>query len=65
MGFAPGSFSTDKLEIWVLFAMRDYEAAQQFHRLRACLRGDCDVQALDEDHLVPIVKSGGARRLTG
>ena len=49
-------------EIWVLFDLRYPGAAERLHReCRAC-QADCDIEMLDQDHFVLVVRPGGARR---
>jgi len=63
MARAPkGSYpSSDPYEA-VLFDVRTPGVAKRLHRARAAWKESGDVEALDEDHFVLIVRPGGARR---
>ena len=56
-------YPTGRINIWVLFALRDRIALKSMHLLRGCLREFGDPDFIDEDHAVLIVWPGGARRL--
>jgi hypothetical protein len=47
----------------VLFDLREPEAVEQLHRGRAIWQGDSDIEALDEDHFILVIRPGAARRL--
>jgi hypothetical protein len=47
----------------VLFDLRSPNAVEELHRGRAIWQEDSDIEALDEDHFVLVVRPGAARRL--
>ena len=51
--------------ILVLFDLRLPGTADRLDRERAAWQAQNDIEALDEDHLVLLMRPGGARRLTG
>ena len=48
----------------VLFDLRLPETTEWLHRERAAWQEHSDIETLDQDHFVLIVRPGGARRLT-
>jgi hypothetical protein len=49
--------------LWVLFDLGDPEARERLHRQRAAW-GECsEIEAVDGDHAILIVRPGGAQRL--
>ena len=48
----------------VLFDLRLPGTAERLHRERAAWQEHSEVETLDQDHFVLIVRPGGARRLT-
>ena len=50
--------------IVVLFDLRLPGTTERLHRERAAWREHSDIETLDENHFVLIVRPGGARRLT-
>jgi hypothetical protein len=48
---------------WVIFDLRIAGAAERFYRERGAWAEAGDVEMLDEDHPVLVVKPGAARRL--
>jgi hypothetical protein len=46
-----------------LFDLRVPKAVEELHRGRAIWQEDSDIEALDEDHFILIVRPGAARRL--
>jgi hypothetical protein len=49
--------------IIVLFDLRDSQAVEELHRLRAVLQGDSDIEALSEDCFALLIHPGAARRV--
>jgi hypothetical protein len=47
----------------VLFDLRLASTAKRLHRERAAWQEQSDIEALDENHFVLVVRPGGARRL--
>ena len=47
----------------VIYEIRIPGAAERLHSERAAWGESGDIEALDRDHFVPIVQTGGARRL--
>jgi hypothetical protein len=47
----------------VLFDLRIPSAVERLHRERAAWQEQSDIEALDEDHFILIVRPGGAQRL--
>jgi hypothetical protein len=45
-----------------IFDVRISDVAERLHREQAAWKGCSDIEALDEDHFVLIVRPGGARR---
>ena len=65
MDFAPKeAYQTSGGCTLIIFDIRCPEAAERLHRERAAWQEHADIEALDEDHLVLIIKPGGAWRLT-
>jgi hypothetical protein len=61
---APESlYPTGKAGIWILFDLREERAVRSLHRLGGALAELGDFEAVDQDHMVLIVRPGGARRL--
>lgn len=56
--FYPGS----RVEVWTVFDVRIPGAAERLHRERAAWAEDADLEALDPDHFVLVVRPGAARR---
>jgi hypothetical protein len=56
-------YPNERIETWVLFDLRDARAAEELHHARAVWQGQSDIEALDEDHFVLLVRTGGVRRL--
>jgi hypothetical protein len=50
-------------EAWVLFAVRIAGAAKQLHRERWAWQENADIESVDEDHFVLIIRPGAAGRL--
>jgi hypothetical protein len=46
----------------VLFDLRDFQAVEELHRLRAVWQEASDIEALDEDHFALLLRPGGAAR---
>ena len=51
--------------IIVVFDLRLPGIDDRLDRKRAAWHAQCDIEALDENHVVLLVRPGGARRLTG
>jgi hypothetical protein len=49
--------------IAILFDVSDPDEAEALHHARAVWQGASDIEALDEDRFILIVRPGGARRL--
>jgi hypothetical protein len=47
----------------VLFDLREPKAGEELHLGRAVWQEDSDIEALDEDHFILIVRPSAARRL--
>jgi hypothetical protein len=47
----------------VLFDLRDSEAVEKLHRERAAWQEQSEIEALDGDHFVLVVRPGGAQEL--
>ncbi len=60
--FAPKTVYSSAEGHWVLFDIRDDEAVRRFYRLRAGLQDDADVKALGPDHVLLVIRPGGATR---
>jgi hypothetical protein len=58
-----GFYPIEKTAVIVLFDLRVPGAAKQLHLERAAWQEQADMEALDEDHFVLIVRPGGALRL--
>jgi len=56
---APSSefYRSEWIETWALFDLRNPSAVDQLHRDRAVWQEEADLEALDEDHFVLIVRS--------
>jgi hypothetical protein len=52
-----------KADVTVLFDLRIPGAAERLHRARAVWQQRSDIEAVDEDHLILILGSGGGARL--
>lgn len=64
MGSAPKTLYPDRLEcIVVLFDLRLSGTAERLHHERASWQAQSDIEALDENHFVLLVRPGGAQRL--
>jgi len=50
--------------IIILFDLRLPSTADRLDRERAAWQAQCDIEALDENHFVLLVRPGGARRVT-
>lgn len=58
---APNLFYTSNSGcIIVLFDLRDPSAVEELHRQRAVWQGDSDIEALDGDHFLLVVRPGWA-----
>jgi hypothetical protein len=57
------SYQNDPECLITLFDLRQPEAVEQLHRGRAIWQEDSDIEALDEDHFILVVRPGAARRL--
>ena len=62
--FAPQDQSYTKVPeyILVIFDIRIPGVADRLHRERAAWQEQSDIEALDKDHFMLIVRPGGARR---
>jgi hypothetical protein len=49
--------------IWVVFDLRHPGAAERLHRERAGCQEYGDLERLDENHFILIIRPGGARSL--
>jgi len=47
----------------VLFDLRDPSAVEGLHRGRSIWQGDSDIEALDEDHFILVIRPGAALEL--
>jgi hypothetical protein len=56
-------YSTGRIDIYVLFGLRDGIAVESLHLLRGALQELGDLEFIDEDHAILIAQPGGARRL--
>jgi hypothetical protein len=56
-------YSTGRIDIYVLFDLRDRIAVESLHLLRGALQELGDLEFIDEDHAILIAQPGGARRL--
>jgi hypothetical protein len=56
-------YPTREAEVAVLFDLRIPGVAERLHRERAVWQEDAEIEALDQDHFVLMVRPGGARRL--
>jgi hypothetical protein len=56
-------YSTGRIDIYVLFDLRDGIAVESLHLLRGALQELGDLEFIDEDHAILIAQPGGARRL--
>ena len=56
-------YPRERIETWVLLDLRDAGAVEELHHARAVWQGQSDIEALDEDHFVLVVRTGGVRRL--
>jgi len=57
------SYQNDPEWLITLFDLRESEVVEGLHRGRAIWQADSDIEALDEDHFVLVVRPGAARRL--
>jgi hypothetical protein len=55
--------NNDRCILIILVDLRSPDAVENLHHLRAVWQDDSDIEALDEDHFVLIVRPGGAQRL--
>ena len=64
MTLAPGKvYAKTTKTLWVLFDLADPEAREALHRQRAAW-GECsEIEAIDGDHAILIVRPGGVKRL--
>ena len=64
MTLAPGKvYAKTTKTLWVLFDLGDPEAREALQRQRAAW-GECsEIEAIDRDHAILIVRPGGAQRL--
>jgi hypothetical protein len=64
MTLAPGKVYVKTTKtLWVLFDLGDPEAREALQRQRAAW-GECsEIEAIDGDHVILIVRPGGAQRL--
>ena len=63
MGFAPNEANQRSGEMTlIIFDVRCAEAVERLHRERAAWQADADIEALDEDYFVLVVRPGGAAR---
>ena len=46
----------------IIFDVRCAKAVERLHRERTAWQADADIEALDEDHFVLVVRPGGAAR---
>jgi hypothetical protein len=61
--FAPqGGYQSSSLSTIIIFDLRCTSAVERLHRERAAWQADADIEALDEDHFVLVVRPGGAER---
>jgi hypothetical protein len=58
-----GFYATRETEVIVLFDLRIPGVVVRLHRERAAWQEYADIEALDQDHFVLIIRPGGARRL--
>jgi hypothetical protein len=56
-------YSVDETEVWVLFDVRIAGAAKRLHRERWARQENADIESVDEDHFVLIIRPGAAGRL--
>jgi hypothetical protein len=54
------SYPTEQQSTWVLFDLRIPSTAARLHRERAAWAENGDIEALDQDHYILIVRTGGA-----
>jgi hypothetical protein len=65
MTLAPeSSYQSSSGCIVVLFSLREPGAAEELHHARAAWQDRSDIEALDEDHFLLIVRASRARRAT-
>jgi hypothetical protein len=64
MTLAPGKvYAKTTKTLWVLFDLGDPEARETLHRQRAA-GGECfEIEAVDGDHAILVVRAGGVERL--
>jgi hypothetical protein len=61
--FAPhGGYQSTPLSTIVIFDLRCPKALERLRRERAAWQADADIEALDENHFVLVVRPGGAAR---
>jgi hypothetical protein len=53
-----GFYPSERTKTWVLFDLRDAGAVEELHRARAVWQDQSDIEALDEDHFILIVRPG-------
>ena len=56
-------YPTGSTEIWILFDLRDGSAVKSLHLQRGALQEFGDLEFIDEDRFLLIVRPGGARRV--
>jgi hypothetical protein len=56
-------YPVHEIEVWVLFDVRIPGAAKRLHRERAAWQGESDIEAVDHDHFLLIIRLGAAGRL--
>jgi hypothetical protein len=60
---APRPLYSSELEcIALLFDLRNSEAVEELHHLRAVWQEDSEIEALDENHFALMLRPGGAAR---
>jgi len=63
MGFAPNEANQRSGEVTlIIFDVRCAKAVERLHREQAAWQADANIEGLDEDHFVLVVRPGGAVR---
>jgi hypothetical protein len=56
-------YSVHETEVWVLFEVRIPYAAKRLHPERWVWQENADIESVEEDHFVLIIRPGAAGRL--
>ena len=63
MTLSQQAYPRSKSSILIMFDVRIPRIANRLHRLRAIFQEYSDIEAVDQDHYLLIIRPGAARRL--